>query len=226
MIDNFGYGEVDKVIKENSGSDKYLNFKKGDKDRIIQIRLASEPRYINQHWITDNKGKQMPVNCEGETCAYCGKDIQPKDKMQKTAKWAWTVIDREDSLVKVFTGPTLIARSIKEISELTNKVTKKLMWGDPRTFDIQIERTEEPGKAYYKVNPVVDGKGELTEEEKKKVLEAGYDLVEELKGGKKSDRTGAYSMETAPSEEKTDIPANLGEESTMTENINPDDLPF
>jgi hypothetical protein len=215
---DFGYGDVDEVMKEQSGSGKYLSFKKGDKGRIIQIRIASEPRYINQHWITDVSGKQSPINCTGDDCAYCGKQVAPKEKLQKVAKWGWIVIDREDEEVKVFTGPTLIARSVKEISELRNIKTKNLMWGDPRTYDLQIERTEEPGKGYYKVTPIVEGKGDLTPEEQEKVANAGYDLMEELKGSKKSDNTGSYgsksaSMETAPDTafDPNDIPDDLGE---------------
>lgn len=224
---DFGYGEVDIVVKQQGGG-KYLNFKKGDKGRIIQIRVASEPRYVNQHWITDVSGKQTPINCEGDACPYCGKAVLPKDKLQKVAKWGWIVIDREDEEVKIFTGPTQIARAIKDISELRNmKPPKNLMWGNPLTYDLQIERTEIPGAGYYKVTPVVEGKGELTPEEVKKVADCGFDLVTEIKGSKKSDNTGAYggkkSLETAPGKEDInpdDIPANLGEDNVV------DDIPF
>lgn len=227
MDENYGYGDVDEVVKEQGGGNKYLSFKKGDKGRVIQIRLASEPKYVNQHW-ADGK---MLGNCVGDECQFCGKNVDPKNKLQKTAKWGWVVIDREDGEVKVFTGPTLIARSVKDLSQLKNKVTNKVMWGNPTGYDIQIERTEEPGAGYYKVTPVVGSQEPLTPEEQAKVNAAGYDLVAELKGGKKSDNVGNYggnkeSMETAPEDviNPDDIPDDLGEEKG--EEVNEDDIPF
>lgn len=196
----FGYDIVNEIPTATS---KYLSFKKGDQGKTIQIRLVSEPRYILQHWIMGDNGKQTPVNCIGEKCPYCGKSVPPKEKLKKVAKWGWIVIDREDNKVKIFTGPTLIARSIKEISELKDMRTKKLLWGNPLLYDIQITRTEEPGASYYKVVPIGVGRGELSKEEKKAVVDANYNLEEELKGAKKSKNTGNYTedLETVPNEE-------------------------
>ena len=220
MTDNkYGYD----VVNEVSSAARYLAFKKGDKGRIIQIRLVSAPKYVNQHWITDNQGKQSPVNCEGEDCQYCGKSVAVKEKIKKTAKWGWIVIDRDDGEVKLFTGPTLIARSIKEVSELVDKKTKKPVWGNPLTFDIQIERTEVPGASYYKVTPMPDGKGEpLTTEEQKLVDDCTIDLVEELQGGQDSKNVGNYQnqdLETAP--EEIIIPDEIDDGDSKKE-----DLPF
>ena len=76
----FGYEIVDDIPTTAS---KYLSFRKGDKGKTIQIRLVSEPRYILQHWIMGDNGKQTPVNCIGEKCPYCGKDVPPKEKLPK-----------------------------------------------------------------------------------------------------------------------------------------------
>ena len=208
----YGYDAVNDV----STGGKYLNFKQGDKGKVIQIRLVSEPRYINQHWITDVKGKQSAITCDGDGCNYCGVDVPRKEKLKKTAKWGWIVIDREDGEVKVFTGPTLIARAIKDVTELVNKKNETVMWGDPTTYDFQIERTEQPGAAYYKVTPVVGTKEPLSEAEQKAVEDASFNLEEELESSKKSDNTGNYSkdkpnMETAPEkDEDVEVPEDLG----------------
>ena len=70
----------------------------------------------------------------------------------------------------------------------------------------------------------------ITPEEQAKVDACGYDLVAELKGGKKSDNVGNYgkpkeSMETAPEDviDPEDIPADLGEEPKVESE---DDMPF
>lgn len=206
----YGYDLVDEV--PTSGG-RYLSFKKGDKGRIIQVRLVSEPRYVLQHWVLGSDGKQSPIECKGEECPYCGKDVPQSERIQKTSLWGWIVIDREDGGAKMFTGPRTIASQIKDISEKLDKKTHKPVWGDPRLYDIQIERTEEPGANYYKVTPIPEGKGEeITVEEKKVVEEANINLEEELRGSKKSQNTGNYGaseLETGPDEE-----------------INPEDIPF
>lgn len=198
----YGYDIVDEI--EYAGG-RYLAFRKGDKGRVIQIRLVDKPRYVNQHWILGDDGRQTPIRCKGETCPYCGKDVPPNERLQKVAKWGWIVIDREDGQVKVFTGPTLIARKIKEISEKMDKKTSKPIWGNPLLYDIAIERKEDPGAGYYDVTPVPEGKGqEITDEEKKLVKEANFDLEAELEGSKESQHTGNYGaseLETAPGEE-------------------------
>lgn len=226
--ENFGYGDVEEVVKAQGGGNKYLNFKKGDKGRVIQIRLVSEPRYINQHWVFNTSGVKSPVNCTGEKCEYCNDSNLPntEDPKRKVAKWGWIVIDRQDEGVKIFTGPTQIARSIRDMSGLINMKTKNLVWGNPQTYDIQIERTEEPGANYYKVTGMTDGREPLTEDEKAKIAKNPYDLSIELQGSKKSEHLGSYNnggakeLETAPEDavNPDDIPADLGEESS--------DIPF
>ena len=167
----YGYEQTDEI---EVGSGRYLSFRKGDHGRVIQIRLVSEPKYTLQHWLLQASGKETPVNCKGEECSYCGKNVPPKEKLPKTAKWGWIVIDRADGNVKVFTGPTLIARKIRKLVENTK-------WGNPFLYDIEIVREEQPGEGYYNVTPVPDGKGqEITKEERKKVEDAGLDLEKEL----------------------------------------------
>jgi hypothetical protein len=213
--DPYGYNVVDDI--EVGG--RYLSFRKGDKGRIIQLRLASKPMYVIQHWVLGDDGRQTPILCKGEECAYCGKDVPPKERLDKIAKWGWVVIDREDGKPKVFTGPTLIARKIR-------KLVGDEDWGDPFLYDVKIERTEEPGGSYYNVTPVPKGKGEPITEAEKKVIEDGkFDLKMELEGSKESQHLGDYGakevMETAPEE---------GEEPTVEEGeaseVKPEDIPF
>jgi hypothetical protein len=201
----YGYDIVDDI--QMGG--RYLAFRRGDKGRVIQLRLVTAPKYVNQHWILGDDGKQSPIKCKGEDCPYCGKQVPPKEKLPKQAKWGWVVVDREDGQVKLFTGPTLIARKIKEISEAVDKRTKKPIWGNPLLFDISIERTEEPGAAYYQVTPIPEGKGnELTASEKKAVEEAKIDVATELEGSKDSKHTGNYGatdLETVTEPTATEV---------------------
>lgn len=212
----YGYEKTDEI--EQGG--KYLSFRKGDKGKVITIRLTSAPKYINQHWILGGDGKTTPVLCKGEDCPYCGKDVPANDKIDKVAKWGWIVIDRADGNVKIFTGPTLIARKIR-------KLVENPKWGNPLLYDVEIIRDEEPGAGYYNVTPVPDGKGdEITAEEKKKVTDSGYDLSKELVGAKESKHTGNY--ENVPEEGKVEVPDDLGEPAKVeVEAEDPaDEIPF
>lgn len=200
---SYGYNIVDEI---DTGG-RYLSFRRGDKGRIIQVRLVSPPRYVNQHWILGDDGRQTPIKCKGADCPYCGDKVPPKEKLEKVARWGWIVIDRENGNPKVFTGPTLIARKVKELVEDSE-------WGDPFLYDLKIKRTEEPGVAYYQVTPVPTGKGNsITKEEKEAVEKANFNLEEELEGGRESKHLGNYTppeLETAP-EGKTEELLNEGD---------------
>lgn len=218
---DYGYGVVDNVVKQTSSQGKFLQFRKGDNGRQIQVRVASEPRYALQHWLTGSDGKNRPVDCEGEACAYCGKDVPRSEKLEKRSRWAWIVIDREDGEAKIFMGPNSIALHLRDLSELISSKTGKPMWGDPRTFDVSITYTEKPnGFGEYKVEADPESRGALTPEELKKVEDSGYDLGKELKASKKSEHVGNYGgtpeMETAP---EIEVPTDLGIKD-------PADLPF
>ena len=220
---SYGYGDVDKVVKQTSSQGKYLQFKKGDNGRQIQIRVASEPRYIIQHWVMGDDGKNRPSTCEGVTCSYCGDSVPSGEKLEKKSRWAWIVIDRADGQAKIFMGPNSIALRFRELSELISAKTKNPIWGDPRTFDVSITYTEKSnGFGEYSVEPDPDSRGPLTDEETKLVTDSGFNLEEELKGGKKSEHVGNYSgtagVETAPEEGVT--PENKGVE------IEDDTIPF
>ncbi len=206
MPDNendFGYDIIDEVPINSS---RYL--KLSVKDQEVRVRLVSEPKYKIRHWVLNETGKKTPINCEDESCPYCGKDVPAKEKLRKDALFGWVVIDREDSMVKVFTGPKSIALAIRDLA-------KDPDWGNPFNYDLKIRRTEEQGAGYYKVTPVPNGLP-LTDEEKKAVEEAGYNLEEELEGGKRSEHVGDYGSDSG----------ELSEEELENLPGNEEDLPF
>jgi len=210
----YGYDKVDEIPMTGG---RYLSFGKNDKGKVIQIRLVSEPVYILNHWILGGDGKKTPIVCKGEECPYCKESIPPKERLDKVSLWGWIVIDREDNGVKVFQGPFTIAKQIREMSERVDK-QGNIVWGDPFLYDITIERTEEPGANYYKVDGLPSTKGkEITKEEKDAIEKADFNLEEELVGGKKSSNTGSYSGDLEEPEKK---------EEPASETVSADDIPF
>lgn len=239
MAEDYGYNDVEAVAEETKkNSNKYLTFEKG-KSQTFTIRIASRPKYVIRHW-ADNKPLVHEPGTEKDDkgnlinkCQYCGDQIPQKDRFDKVAQWAWIVIDREDEGVKIFKAPNGVALRIKELSGLISKKTEKPIWGDPQNWDVIITRNYENGRYSYEIDGDVESREPMTDEEKKAVVEAGYDLSKELQGGKESNHVGNYSatpdMETAPDTETVDpkdIPDNLGKEDGDTEEVSDEDIPF
>lgn len=223
MSTDFGYGDVEDVAKETSSGGKYLSLRQ--KGESVQVRLVSEPKYIFQYWAKMPDGSSKLVDYDSVS-----EEEAKKKGYKKSSKWGWIVLDRGDgNKVKIFTGPITIAQNIQAIARKVNKATGKPAWGDPRTYDIVIERTEQPGASYYTVDPIAEGKGEpLTEEETKAIEEANFDLAKELKGGRESKHVGNYkdevmeNIETVPEDEE-----DTGKEETSGgDESDEDDIPF
>ncbi len=212
-----GYSDVVGKAQKEAGGGKYISLKnKGDK---IVVRIASEPVYKNKHWMTGSDGKNTPITCTGDNCVYCGKDVPPKEKVKKTPIFAWVVLDRNDANTpKIFKGPFQIA---KELEGLDNDPE----WGDPRNYDVSVTRTEEPGSGYYKVVPTKNS-DPISDDEKKAIEEAGFDLEAELEGGQKTDNIGKYGKAPADLETGEQDKAEETGETPAEGEKSEEDIPF
>lgn len=199
------------LLKEaDLGGGKYLSLNK--KDDEVFIRIASEPKFVHKHWLEMSDGKKSTVLCGGENCEYCGKSVLPKDKVKKTAQFAWFVFDRNDGdQLKIFKGPISITAKLAKLDDEAD-------WGDPTGYDIRIKRTEEPGSDYYTVIPVPKNMRPLTDEEKQIVAETSLDLKEELERGMVKNE----SMETAP-DDLSGLPESPNK--SLADEV-ADDIPF
>lgn len=224
MADDYGYGEVDAVVKKTSSGGKYLKL---ELDKKYQVRIASRPRYTIRHWVN-----QKPQPCGGDNCAWC--NDSDAEIRKKSAQWGWIVIDRADNKVKILQAPNSVAMRIRDLANLMSQKTGKPIWGDPTTWDVIIEKTQQgDAPVKYSVEGDVESREPLTEEEKQLVIESNYNLEKEMTDSKTSEHVGNYgdnatkpNMETAPEDGESiadSIPDNLGEE---TGSEGEDDLPF
>lgn len=229
MSNDYGYGDVEAVVKETQKSGtKYLQFK-GDEKQSFQLRIASEPRYVIRHWVNN-----QPLPHEnGKDCQYCGEQLPDQDRLEKVAQWAWIVIDRADNKPKIFKAPNSVALKIRDITQLVQKNKNhpnfgKPTYGNPVTWDAIVSRWKKTNGFFeYSVEPDPDSRGEMSAEEKALVAAANYNLEDELKGGQKSDHVGNYghtNMETAPDVDPEQIPDNLGDSANQA--VDEDDIPF
>lgn len=87
----------------------------------------------------------------------------------------WPVIDRSSGRAKFYTGTGGIFNQLKDLDSNEN-------WGDPKAYDVEIERTESPGKYYYKVT-ALPNKDPLTGRDGKALQE--LDFAKEMPNARK-----------------------------------------
>lgn len=122
----------------------YLRLKnQGD---TITIRIASTPYRKPVVW---REGQRAPMPDEDALRMSEAEwaNIYREPDFTVAEAFLWLVIDREDGKAKIYSASPGIYKTIKEYAEMTE-------WGDPRSYDFRIERTEEPGRSYYKVTPI------------------------------------------------------------------------
>lgn len=141
-------------FEPKTGKSTFLKLKeKGDS---IVIRLITPPYREPIIW---KEGNNKPLD-EEQTANLNEKQwfaFMRDPDYSINESYHWGVIDRSDGIARIFTGTTGIYKSIKEYAQMQQ-------WGDPTRYDIEITRTEEPGRGYYKVTPYPD-KSEPTDSE-------------------------------------------------------------
>lgn len=186
---------------------------KGDK---ILIRLASVPYREPKVWKIDVRppletDKMLALTEEQWRQMYREPDYNI------TETFSWKVIDRESGQAKIFTGTAGIYKNIKKFAEME-------AWGDPKTYDLQIERTENPGVNYYAITPLPN-KEILSAKEQKLVDE--LDINDKLPAARKLTEVQVDHIpemgedQPAPPPVKEDIVIQ-----NLDEPINLDDIPF
>lgn len=214
----------------------YLRLKaKGDK---VTVRLASSPYREPKVWRVDVKPPLIPEEVVKLTERHW-RGMYTDPDYNITEVFHWKVIDRDSGLAKIYTGTSSVYKSIKEYSQME-------AWGDPKTYDFQIERTEDPGRNYYKVT-ALPNKSPLTEKQQdlldaldmdeklpaaRSVSVKQIDYIEEMgdeNAGDADDEAEALAAQAAV--EAQDNSAKPSKEDTVftdipDEPINLDDVPF
>jgi hypothetical protein len=166
-------GEQEKLTMSDYGYEPktapsiFLRLKsKGDK---VQIRIGSSPYREPKIWRAE--GNQPPMRDEDmvRLTEEQWKVIYRDPQYNPGEVFHWKVIDRDDEKAKIYTGGTMIYKAVKKYADTPG-------WGDPRGYDIVVERTEQPGN-YYEITPLPN-KSPLTDREQN-ILES-LNLQEKL----------------------------------------------
>lgn len=198
-----------------------------EKGDIVTIRLTGPPYREPKVW---KEGVTRPIETDKVLALTEAQwmNIFREPDYNVAEVFHWQVIDRDSGLAKIFTGTPGIYKQIKKFAEMP-------AWGDPKTYDLQIERTEAPGLNYYSVmalpnkEPLSDKEqrllGELDFAEKlpaaRKLTEQQVDFVEAIDGP-----MGTIEDEPAVSDAPPANPDTVIVDGIEGTPINLDDIPF
>ena len=141
-------GELDDWGDADLGGNDFMKLEEGNN----VVRIFTKPYQFYTVWTTDATGKQRKVRSAVENCPLVQRGEKP------TARWYVGVLDRRNggrpSILEV--GPQIF----KQVLGLRKKGT----WGDPRAYDIDVERQPKGSQPLYIVSP--EPKAALTNDEK------------------------------------------------------------
>lgn len=141
------FGELDSWEDADLGGNDFVNLEEGTNP----VRVITSPYQFYVVWTEDASGQKRKVRSAVKNCPL----VQRGEKAQ--ARWYIGVLDRKrkgkPSILEI--GPQIF----KQILGLS----KKPKWGDPKGFDIDIERQPKGSQPLYVVSP--EPKEPLTEDE-------------------------------------------------------------
>lgn len=169
-----------KVPKEKGN---YYKFQQGDN----QFRIVSDAIAGFEYWNTSGK----PVRL-AERPSEIPKDIRFEDDSTYKIKpfMSFVVIDREDGAVRI------MQITQKGIMETITALYNNPKWGDPKEYDIVVNRQGEGLDTKYSTTP--DPKEPLTAEEKSKVSRMEIDLNKLFAGENPFEQKSEVKIEDVP----------------------------
>ena len=131
------FGEVGSWddVEVGGGSD-FMQLKEGQN----RVRVISKPYQFTVHWATDVTGSNRKVKCALQDCPLC------KQGVKAQTRWYIGVIDRVDNKAKILEISAQIMKGLKNTAGDPD-------WGDPRKYDVNIQRGPKGAQPLYTVLP-------------------------------------------------------------------------
>ena len=155
------------------------------------IRMITSPYQFYSHWTQDATGADRKVRCAMDGCPLC----QRGEKA--TARWLVGIIDRKSGKPAVLEIGPQIFKGVLSLS-------KKAKWGDPRKYDLSIERKPKNSQPLYVVTP--EPKAPLSDEDKSMAKEflARVDLTKMSAAATVEEVCEAVGLKAAKTESAVD----------------------
>jgi len=146
-------GKLDDWGDADLGGNDFMNLEEGSNI----VRVVTSPYQFYVAWTQDASGQNRKIRSAVENCplAKRGDKIQPR--------WYIGVLDRKTNQPKILEVG-------RQIFQQVVALRKREKWGDPRAYDINIERQPKGSQPLYVVMP--EPKEALTQEEVAKLREA------------------------------------------------------
>ncbi len=140
-------GKLDNWNDADLGGNDFMALEEGSN----LVRMITSPYQFYIHWAKDATGANRKVRCALEGCPLC------QQGERASARWYVGVLNRKSEKPAVLEiGPQIFKQMLG--------LAKKEKWGDPRKYDVDIERQPKGSQPLYIVSP--EPKEVLTEEEK------------------------------------------------------------
>lgn len=145
-------GELEDWGDADLGNNDFMKLEEGSN----VVRIFTKPYQFYTVWTTDATGKQRKIRSAVENCPLVQRGEKP------SARWYVGVLNRKNGRPSILEiGPQIY----KQVLGLR----KKANWGDPRAYDIDIERQPKGSQPLYVVAP--EPKQPLTADEKGAIKE-------------------------------------------------------
>jgi len=139
-------GKLDDWGDADLGGNDFMNLEEGSNP----VRLLGSPYQFYIHWTKDATNANRKVRCALDGCPLC------QQGERATARWYVPVINRK-------TGRCAILEIGPQIFKQILGLSKKDKWGNPKGYDIDVERQPKGSQPLYIVAP--EPKEKLSEEE-------------------------------------------------------------
>lgn len=129
-------GKLDNWGDADLGGNDFMDLNEGENP----VRLITSPYQFYVHWCQDSSGANRKIQCALDGCPLC------QEGEKASTRWYANVINRKTEKPAIIEiGPQIF----KQILGLA----KKEKWGDPRAYDINIERQPKGSQPLYVVSP-------------------------------------------------------------------------
>lgn len=199
-------GKLDDWGDADLGGNDFMNLEEGDNP----VRLVSQPYQFYIHWTKDATGANRKVRCALDGCPLC------QAGERATARWYVNVLNRKTEHCAILEiGPQIF----KQILGLS----KKEKWGNPRKYDINIERQPKGSQPLYISTP--EPKEPITDDEKGMIKEflARIDLVKMTEAPTVAEVREKVGLPVEPTESAVD---NSFEDTSVATSVDGDDDDF
>jgi len=192
-------GKLDSWGDADLGGNDFMNLEEGSNP----VRLLGSPYQFYIHWTKDETGANRKVRCALDGCPLCQRGERA------SARWYVPVINRK-------TGRCAILEVGPQIFKQVLGLNKKDKWGNPKKYDLDIERQPKGSQPLYIVS--TEPKEKLSEDEvgMAKEFVARVDLAKMVEAPTADEVREKLGLATEGTKKESSVDNDFGSDSEDT----------